>query len=258
MSALLEIQHAMRRALLAPPDPASDELGECIVGGAAAAATALDIYRRTCIGALLNALRLSYPAVRWLVGDEFFEGAAQAFIEVTPPADADLNAYGAQFPLFLAQFGPAASVPYLGDVAQLEWAVNRALHAPDAAPLDLARLARASAAELAALRLQPHPSMTLLQLSHPADDIWRAVLARDEAAMSVALADRAVWLLVERTPAGVQVQRLAASAWRFLAALCELQPLAVAAETVDDATCVEHWLAEHLAAGRFISMGESA
>ena len=45
------------------------------------------------------------------------------------------------FPEFLARFPPAASLAYIADVARLEWAVNRALHAPDAAPLDVARLA---------------------------------------------------------------------------------------------------------------------
>ena len=50
--------------------------------------------------------------------------------------------YGAGFAGFLRTFPPASGLAYLGDVAQLEWAVNLALHADDVAGLDLARLAR--------------------------------------------------------------------------------------------------------------------
>src|SRR5260370_23822662 len=96
--------------------------------GGVSAADRLSIYRNTLYGTLTNALRLSYPAVHRLVGAEFFEASAQKFIEDEPPRGAYLDDYGAGFPDFLARFPAAASVPYLPDVARLEWAVSRALH----------------------------------------------------------------------------------------------------------------------------------
>src|SRR5438105_2439265 len=105
-----------------------------------AAVDRLRIYRNTFYCTLTNALRLSYPAVHRLVGVDFFEAVAQAFIGAQPLRSAYLDEYGSGFPDFLARFPAATSVPYLFDVAQLEWAVTRALHAPDATPLNVVKL----------------------------------------------------------------------------------------------------------------------
>src|SRR5258708_14100720 len=101
----------------------------------------IDIYRNTFVTGVTKALRLTYPAVHRLVGAEFFEGAAGHFIAQHPPRAAYLDEYGEEFPDFLARFRPAASLAYLADVARLEWAVSRAIHAADIEPLDLTRLA---------------------------------------------------------------------------------------------------------------------
>ena len=45
----------------------------------------LDIYRNTVLVGLTKALQLNYPAVRRLVGTDFFDGAAQLFIAEHPP-----------------------------------------------------------------------------------------------------------------------------------------------------------------------------
>src|SRR6267378_6124166 len=123
--ALHELQRAVYRSLVAHDD---DDAGVYIRADGVAAAARLSVYRNTFIGTLTNALRLSYPAVHRLVGVEFFETSARMFIEGQPPRSAYLDEYGAAFPEFLARFPAATSVPYLADVARLEWAVNRALH----------------------------------------------------------------------------------------------------------------------------------
>jgi hypothetical protein len=131
MPTLLEVQRAMRRSLVERDD---EEAAAYILAGGLAPGARLDVYRNTSIGALTTALRLSYPAVHRLVGAEFFDQAAKIFIETDPPHSAYLDEYGAAFPEFLAHFRPAAWLAYLPGVAQLEWAVSCALHAPDADP----------------------------------------------------------------------------------------------------------------------------
>src|SRR3989440_8257707 len=116
---LLEIQRAMRRSLVQ-----GDSTAVSAMLAAQISPDRLDIYRNTFLLTLTKALRLCFPVVQKLVGDEFFEGAAQVFIAGHPPRAAWLDQYGAEFPDFLRAFGPAASVRYLGDVAELEWAVN--------------------------------------------------------------------------------------------------------------------------------------
>src|SRR5258708_12541187 len=172
MPTLLEMQAAMRQSLVH-----RDSAAASAMLAAEVRAERLDIYRNTFLLTLTKALRLCFPVVQKLVGDEFFEGAAQVFIAGHPPRAAWLDQYGAEFPDFLRAFGPAASVRYLGDVAELEWAVNCALHAADAEPLDPAKLAAVAPENQGRIRLIPNPSVALVQSGYPVDVIWRAVLA---------------------------------------------------------------------------------
>ena len=250
MPALRELQHALYRSLVERDD---GDAAAHIRADGLAAAERLSIYRNTFFGSLTNALRLSYPAVHRLVGAEFFEAVAQEFIEAQPPRGAYLDEYGAEFPDFLVRFPAAESVPYLPDVARLEWAVSRALHAPDATPLDVAALCAVGEGDHDRVRFVPHPSLSLVGARYPADTLWRAVLEQDSATLgSIDFADAPVWLLIQRLPTGIDVRRLSEPAWRFASALRAGQPLNEAID-VASAMDVSALLAEHLAAGRFIA-----
>jgi hypothetical protein len=135
---------------------------------------------------------------------------------------------------------------------RLERAVNRALHAADAEPLDLSRLAGIATDHHGPISFVPHPSLGLVMADHPVDAIWRAVLAAGDAAMAaIDLAAGPVWLMVERNASGVEVLRMPEPEWRFLSELCASRPLP---EAIDAApgTDVASLLARHLAAGRFV------
>src|SRR5258708_22066280 len=195
----------------------------------------LDVYRGTFASVLRRALRLSYPAVHRLVGAEFFQGAARIFVEAHPPKSACLDDYGEKFADFLSDFEPAASLAYLPEVARLEWAVNRALHASDVEPLDPRRLAALAEAARARVSFTPHPSVGLLRVDHPADLIWRAVLEEDDDALSaIDPGAGPARLLVQRLATGVEVRRMSESAWRITAALFAGRPLAAAPDAPPD------------------------
>lgn len=250
MPTLLEVQQAIRRSLVGRDDR---DAVRHLRGNGLPPAARLSIYRNTFAGGLTTALRLSFPAVHHLVGADFFESAARIFIERAPPRSAWLDEYGAGFPEFLASFAPAASLPYLPGVARLEWAVGRALHAPDTAPLDIARLAEVAPEDQGTVAFVPHPSVALVQADYPVDEIWRAVLDRDAAAMAaIDLAAGPVWLLVERRAGDVMVTPCSEPAWRFAAELIGSRPLQVAIATVPEVEA-PILLADHLARGRFIA-----
>ncbi len=50
---------------------------------------------------------------------EFFRAMAAVHVRQSPPGSPVLNAYGQDFDAFIRTFAPAASVPYLADVARL-------------------------------------------------------------------------------------------------------------------------------------------
>jgi hypothetical protein len=249
MTTLLDLQRAMRTSLVDRDDGA---VAAMLADGVTA--DRLDIYRNTFVTGVTKALRLTYPAIHRLVGAEFFEGAAAIFIAQHPPQAAWLDEYGAEFADFVRDFDPAASLPYLADVARLEWAVSRALHVADEPPLDLRRLQALSPEDQVGVAFVPHPSISLLRVEHPADAIWRGVLQGDDDALAaVDLASGPVHLMIERRAPGVEVWRLDEAAWRFAAALRAGKPLDVALSETDD-TRAYTLLAEHLADGRFIDL----
>jgi hypothetical protein len=127
---------------------------------------------------------LNFPAVQRLVGEDFFAAAADTFITREPPQTAWLDLYGEGFPEFLDGFEPAAALIYLPDVARLERAVGQALHAPDAKSLEHSRLLDIEPSYQGRVCFTPHPSVSLVSSSYPVDEIWRAVLARDDATLA--------------------------------------------------------------------------
>jgi len=129
------------------------------------------VYRNNVYASLIEVLSGRFPVVARLVGDDFFRAMARVYVERDPPRSAVLIRYGMGFPEFVARFAPAAAVPYLADVASLEWAWHTAYHAPDAAPLPLVELAGAvDRAEGAVLTL--HPSLSVVSSYHPIVSIF--------------------------------------------------------------------------------------
>lgn len=185
MSPLLDLQRRFRIALLTGEETGLPE----ILGGPIAPAVRFGIYRNNVIGNLTGVLGLAYPAVKRLVGETFFVTVAEQFIITIPPANADLYEYGEGFDGFLAALESAWSLLYLPDIARLEWAVHRALHAPAMPSLIPEALLDLSPVAQAELRLVPHPSLSLLSLAYPARAIREAVLIPEEERRTASLGD---------------------------------------------------------------------
>jgi hypothetical protein len=79
------------------------------------------VYRNTSARGAVEALRASFPTIDALLGADMFTEVAVDFRRDTPPADPVLSDYGAEFPGFLARQPWTSELPYLADVARLDW-----------------------------------------------------------------------------------------------------------------------------------------
>ena len=152
-------------------------LAPTLNGSAQTHAAALELYRDNQRALWRAALDNAFPVVRQLVGDEFFGGLAYEYAERHPSSSGDLNQYGAQFATFLSGFAPAAELPYLPDVATLEWACHIAHYAADAAAQSTsnAGLSGFSGATTLAMSLFDwHPAVAVVETPYPAAAIWLA------------------------------------------------------------------------------------
>jgi hypothetical protein len=172
--------------------------------------------------------------VRRLVGPGFFAYAADAFIRGHPPATPCLFEYGDRLPGFLAGFEPCRHLAYLPDVARLEWAMQAAMHAADASPLDSSALGALAAMPVetigrAVLRLDP--SLALIESPWPVDRIWRANQAEASPESSVDLTGGPARVEVRRLGDDVVFRSLEPGTFAFRRALQEGRRLELAAET---------------------------
>lgn len=150
--ALADYQTAFAQALLA-----DDPRVEAPALAALVAQPGFAVYRNTVLKGCIDALQANYPSVTRLVGDEWFRAAAAVFVrEQHLPAHPALIDYGAGFAEFLTAFAPAAELPYLPGVAELDRCWTEAHIAADAPRLEAATLAALSPAQMGELALMPH------------------------------------------------------------------------------------------------------
>lgn len=214
------------------------------------------LYRRNVYAAWERALALAFPVVRALVDQEFFQGLAYAYACAHPSLSGDLNTFGANFATFVAEFEPAQTLPYLGDVAALEWAVHCAHHAADGDAFACAQVARMSPAELLTTRFGVHPALAWIESPYPIVTIWLA--HRPDATTSLpqsldrpecALIARPLWQ-VEVLPTG-SAEIAALGQLRAGARMADAISAAFAQDaSFDAAAALPRWIALGLLCGR--------
>lgn len=136
------------------------------------AARRLQVYRNNMRINLTEALSAVYPVTRRLVGEEFFTAVAWDYIQAHPSHSGNIQDYGGAFPRFLAGYGPASSLPYLSDVAALEWRHLESALAPPHRPLDVNALAKVPEERQPGLRFRLQPAARILCSPHPVLSIW--------------------------------------------------------------------------------------
>ncbi len=208
------------------------------------------VYRNNVHVSLVEALSKRYPVVARLVGDDFFRGMARVYVASRKPASPLLIHYGADFPEFIAGFAPAATIPYLPDVARLESAWLEAYHAADAVPLGIAALLALPAEGLPGLRLVPHPATRLVVSRLPVGSIWSA--HRSDPVQPIGHARPETVLLV-RPVADVGVTVLPAGDTGFVTALLSGKSVAEAAALAGPETAPAQVLAGLVGLGAFTS-----
>jgi hypothetical protein len=202
MLTLESTQLKMRDALLSKkPASLEDVLG--------ASAPRFEIHRRHFIRSITASLEKTFPAVVNLVDARFFSFAADAFIRAHPPASPCLFEYGAELPAFLDGFPACASLPYLGDIARLEWAMHCVFHADETN--DDARF-----------------SMRLFSSLWPVDAIWRVAMGRTDG--TVDMNSGSAWALIYRDKNEVKFESLSHAGFVFHENILEHGEIAIARE----------------------------
>lgn len=179
------------------------------------------VYRNNVAVSLSEALEVTFPIIRKLVGDEFFKAMAGVFLRQHQPNSPVLMFYGAEMPAFLEGFEPVANLGYLPDVARIELALCRSYHAADTSPLDPTALQAIAPDGLLKTRLQLAPPVYLIRSKWPAGSIFHANSSGGTPPAEIHPED----ILITRPEFDPQVTVLPAGAGAFIAALMDTAPL---------------------------------
>ena len=228
MNALHDIQRLLRDTVLGTGD--IEERG-------------LAVYRRTVQGSLVNALAAAFPVTRRIMGGKAFAEIARAFVLKHPPQRPQLSAYGDALPTALTNH----ELPYLADVARLEWAHTESYFAADAPVLDFTALAHQPAGAMAELRLTLHPATRVLPSRFPTQRIWDVNQQGDVPVVDMSVSE---CVLVTRKDHQVTSRVIAPENAAFLHKIAEGKPLGEAAEGLSD---LQGALAAHFSGGTFRS-----
>lgn len=202
------------------------------------------VYRNTVMHSLTDALAQRFPAVRRIVGAQFFDTAAGVFVRAHPPKSPLIHAYGADFPTFLAEFPPAATLAYLADVARIECMRGQSYHAADAKAVSPAAFGQAVGAAPDTATLTLHPSLHVMISDQAAVSIWRM---NQPGAVPAPVAPCREAALIFRDGAAVIVRPVTPTIAGITAALAQGTPLgaAMSADAPDEITQTLSLLLRH-------------
>lgn len=145
-----------------------------VAGDTIPAAARLGVYRHHVHESLGLALAATFPTVHALVGADFFRRLASDFIAQSLPTQPVLAEYGGGLGAFISGYAPADGLPYLSDVARLDWALNLAFHAPEGERLTAADLAAVAVERLPSMSVKLASGTDLISSRYPVDRIWQA------------------------------------------------------------------------------------
>jgi hypothetical protein len=96
---------------------------------------AFEIYHQSYLARLTLELERTYPAIRWVIGDQHFLKICHKFIESQPSVTYNLLFYGKEFADFMLANFSTQKIPFLHDLARLEWLYKEAYNRPRSNPM---------------------------------------------------------------------------------------------------------------------------
>ena len=190
------------------------------------------VYRGSSRQARLRTLELVFPVCLAILGQRCFRGLSSVYLDQTPSRSGDLNLYGDVFPGFLARrirtSEELARLPYLGDLARLEWHWHAVYYAPEDPSFDMEGFAQASSgAGAEAIRFRLSAGLRLLASDYPVHEIWRRHReGGDTDRIAVGEGDR---LVIRRNGVSASVEAVREPLFALLSAIAGGNPLGVLA-----------------------------
>lgn len=173
------------------------------------------VYAGAYLARMAEALKETFEAVARFAGEAAFIDLCEGYVEAYPSGEYNLSEIGHSFAAYAAKTSYAAKLPFIKDLASLEWAVSRAFHAPGREPARMERFAGWDDEHWSRARIRVQEGCSLLRSAWPVADLWNA-RKMPEGRIDVAIEGRPQTVFVYRAGLDVRVRVVSAAEAAFL------------------------------------------
>lgn len=185
--------------------------------------TRMNVYRNNVVVSLVEALADIFPVTQTVVGDEFFHATARIYAMENPPSSPVISEYGATFSDFIRHFEPAKSVPFLADLAALEYAMLRLTHSEECDTLDHEAISQSfsSVEDPSVLKLSLPPTTQILASPFALGSLYRAHYSDEQQSLNQVDINESEYLLIAKSHLYAQLHILSKDEALFIKGLTQ-------------------------------------
>lgn len=140
--------------------------------------TSIKIYRNNTLGALVNALLDVYPICQKILGKEYFRQIAIQHVNASPSMSSNLNNYGNGLHKTISDLShlheELVSMPYLIDIAKMEWQLHRCYYASNCETFKIEELSQLTAIQQSQVKFILADDIYVTQSAFDLYSIWKS------------------------------------------------------------------------------------
>ncbi len=213
----------------------------------------MDVYADGYVARMMEALAEVYETVHHLLGQDAFVELTEAYMHAHPSRSYNLNFIGDHMADFIRTTPFIQKLPFLSDLAVLEWNVAQAFHAFHADVFDPAKIQGLKEEDWDKLKIQFQSSVSVVSSEWPILDIWQA-RNKPLKEISVDLVGRPQTVLVYRRDLDVVCQSIDAVQAELIRALRNKRTLGdscamLAEKTQDEEPPIGEWFSAWVGQG---------
>ncbi len=221
----------------------------------------LAIYRNNLSATAQQALTITFPTVKAMIGDELFNYACHQLLVLSPPTKGDWGLWGEDFAKLLADLSQLVDYPFVADIAKLDWLRHHCMRDKDSI-LEQESVQLLATTELDDLYLELSSHHFVLESKFPLIEFWQAHQNNDadkndklmsEQHLTMALekmlnTDFVQQVLIYRPNYNAHVKEISKTEQQWLKELKQGTSIGKALDKLADPTFdFAHWLGEAIA-----------
>lgn len=219
----------------------------------------LEVYAKGYIARVHESLTESFEAVGHVLGHGMFVKLAEDYAAEYPSQNYNLSLLGSNLSSFLKTYDAVKELPFLPDLAEMEWKIAEAFHTFDRPVEGLEILSTLSGGDLEKIKIEFQPHVQIVKSEWPIWDIWH-VRKEPVEKIKVDLINRPQQVLIYRNQWRVKCEAIDPVQFLLLEGLLKMENLGQVTDTLlekhdelpETANYFSHWVQSGMIAHIYI------